>query len=195
MPAPDVVRVKLSSEAAGAIALTPVVVRDMRFRELIEEVASVCGKDVLRIADILSRGNLVSGATRFRWQPVELTTEEIATTLAFLPDPDPARLFVAERCTQAVFLGPGVSISLDRDSGSARRLFHRASFWGALMQAADGAAYVTYRYRERADLYRAPLTLDMRERIRAALPLLKNRALAHQLQAASFDCLNIYVPR
>jgi hypothetical protein len=63
------------------------------------------------------------------------------------------------------------------------------------MQASSEAAYVTYRYRERADLYRAALSLEHRARIRAALPLLKNRALAQQLTAAPFDCLNLLVPR
>ena len=106
MPAPSIVRVKLSSEAAGAISITPVVVRDLPFPELLEEIAAVCGKDVVRSAEILRRGNLVSGATRFRWPPVELTTAELCTALAFLPDPEPARPFAAARCTQAVFAGP-----------------------------------------------------------------------------------------
>ncbi|MGD0580885.1 MAG: hypothetical protein ABSC08_18410 [Bryobacteraceae bacterium] len=195
MPAPGILRVKLSSEAAGAISLTPVVVRDLPFRELLEEIAAVCGKDVSRIAEILRRGNLVGGATRFRWQPVEMTTAELAAALAFLPDPDPDRAFAPARCTQAVFAGPGVSIPLERDAGLARRLFRHATFWDALMQASSEAAYVTYRYRERADLYRAALSLEHRARIRAALPLLKNRALAQQLTAAPFDCLNLLVPR
>ena len=63
------------------------------------------------------------------------------------------------------------------------------------MQASAEAVYVTYRYCERADLYRAPLSMEHRERIRAALPLMKNRALARQLMAAPFDCLNLFVPR
>ncbi len=195
MPAPAIVRVKLSSEAAGAIALTPVVVRDLPFCELLEEIAAVCGKDVMRAAEILRRGNLVSGATRFRWPPVELTTAELSAALVFLPDPEPARPFAAALCTQAVFAGPGVLVTLQRGAGLARRRFRRATFWDALMQASTAAVYVTYRYRERADLYRAPLSLEHRARIRAALPLLTNRALARQLMAAPFDCLNLLVPR
>ncbi len=195
MPAPDILRVKLSSEAAGSVSLTPVVVRDLPFAELLEEIAAVCGKDVPRIAEILRRGNLVGGATRYRWQPVELTTAELGTALAFLPDPEPTRAFAAGRCTQAVFTGPGVSIVLERDLGLARRLFRRATFWDALMQTSADATYVTYRYRDRADLYRAPLSVEHRARIRAALPLLKNRALARLLLIAPFDCLNLLVPR
>ena len=129
MPAPSIVRVKLSSEAAGAISITPVVVRDLPFPELLEEIAAVCGKDVVRTAEILRRGNLVSGATRFRWPPLELTTAELCTALAFLPDPEPARPFAAARCTQAVFAGPGVLIAVERGAGSARRFLRRATFW------------------------------------------------------------------
>jgi len=195
MPAPASVRVKLSSEAAGAISITPVVVRDLPFCELLEEIAAVCGKDVVRAAETLRRGNLVSGATRFRWQSVELTTAELSTALAFLPDPEPARPFAAARCTQAVFAGPGVLIPFERGAGLAHRLFQRATFWDALMQASAEAVYVTYRYRERADLYRASLSLEYRALVRAALPLVKNRALARRLMAAPFDCLNLLVPR
>lgn len=195
MPAPAIVRVKLSSEAAGAISITPVVVRDLPFSELLEEIAAVCGKDVPRIAEILRRGNLVSGATRFRWPPVELTTAELSTALAFLPDPEPTRPFAAARCTQAVFAGPGVLITLERGAGLARRLLRRATFWDALMQVSTEAVYVTYHYRERADLYRAPLSLERRALIRTALPLLKNRTLARQLMAAPFDSVDLLVPR
>lgn len=195
MPAPAIVRVKLSSEAAGAISITPVVVRDLPFSELLEEIAAVCGKDVVRAAEILRRGNLVSGATRFRWPPVELTTAELSTALALLPDPEPTRPFAASRCTQAVFVGPGILIPLERGAGLAHRLLRRATFWDALMQASASAVYVTYRYRERADLYRAPLSLEHCERLRAALPLLKNRTLARQLMAAPFDSVDLLVPR
>jgi hypothetical protein len=150
---------------------------------------------VVRSAEILRRGNLISAATRFRWPPVELTTAELSTALAFLPDPEPARPFAAARCTQAVFAGPGVLIVVERGAGLARRFLRRATFWDALMQASREAVYVTYRYRERADLYRAPLSLERRALVRTALPLIKNRTLARQLMAAPFDCLNLFVPR
>ena len=67
MPLPTSVRVKLSSEVAESISITPVVVRDIPIRELIEHMIGITGKDEARLHDLLLRGTLVSGASRFRW--------------------------------------------------------------------------------------------------------------------------------
>ena len=67
MALPPTVRVKLSSEAAESISLTPVVVQEMPVRELVEHMLGVTGKDEARIREMLLRGTLVSGASRFRW--------------------------------------------------------------------------------------------------------------------------------
>ena len=56
MPLPQTVRVKLSSEAAEAISLTPVVVQDLPTIELIEHILGITGKDEPRIRDVLLRG-------------------------------------------------------------------------------------------------------------------------------------------
>src|ERR1035437_6918271 len=111
MPAPATVRVKLSSEEAGSIALTPVVVRDMQLAELLEEIVAVHGKDRERIAATLKRGSVTGGATRFRWQSLELSDAELASALAHLPDDEPTRPFELVRCTQALFTGPGVRVA------------------------------------------------------------------------------------
>src|SRR5438874_1143259 len=67
MALPDKVRVKLSSEAAEGISITPVVAREMPLRELVEYMLGVTGKDEGRVRELLLRGTLVSGASRFRW--------------------------------------------------------------------------------------------------------------------------------
>jgi len=64
MALPPIVRVKLSSEAAESISITPVVVREMPVRELVEYMLGVTGKDEARIRELLLRGSLVSGASR-----------------------------------------------------------------------------------------------------------------------------------
>ena len=66
MPLPDSVHVKLSSEVAESISITPVVVRDIPIRELIEHMLGITGKDTHRRHELLLHGTLVSGASRFR---------------------------------------------------------------------------------------------------------------------------------
>jgi len=195
MAAPDIVRVKLSSEEAGSIALTPVVVRDMQFGELLEELAAVHGKDRERIAATLKRGSVTGGATRFRWQSLELSYVELASALACLPNDEPNRPFEHAGCTQAMFTGQGVRITVLREAAQARRLFQRNSFWSALLQLAGTAQYVAYSYRERADIFRAPLSAGQRESIRAALQALKNPALARRIHQAPFETIDFTVTR
>jgi hypothetical protein len=195
MAAPDSVRVKLSSEEAGSISLTPVVVRDMQFGELLEEIAAVHGKDRERIAATLKRGSLTGGATRFRWQPLELSDLELASALVCLPDDEPTRPFEVGRCTHALFTGPGVRIVVSREVAETRSLFRRTSFWSALPQIAGTTQYVAYSYRERADIFRAPLSAVQRESIRAALHVLKHAALARRIHLAPFDAIEFLVTR
>src|SRR5258705_12367827 len=95
MPLPDSVRVKLSSEVAESISITPVVVRDIPMRELIEHMLGITGKDAPRLHELLLRGTLVSGASRFRWTGWDADRKGIAEVLATFPDPDPLRPFAA----------------------------------------------------------------------------------------------------
>ena len=62
MSLPETVRVKLSSEAADYVSLTPVVVQELPLRELVEHMLGITGKDEARVRDLLLRGTLVSGA-------------------------------------------------------------------------------------------------------------------------------------
>src|ERR1039458_10297556 len=103
MALPQTVRVKLSSEEAGAISLTPVVVQQLPVRDLVEHLLGVTGKDGPRIRDLLRRGTLVSGASRFRWAGWEADSESVMELLASFPDADPSRPFSAGRGACARF--------------------------------------------------------------------------------------------
>src|SRR5437016_221087 len=105
MALPQTVRVKLSSEAADSITLTPVVVQELPLRELVEHMLGMTGKDELRIREILLRGTMVSGASRFRWAGWEADGAGLRELLATFPDADPARIFAAERCVRVVLRG------------------------------------------------------------------------------------------
>lgn len=81
MQLPEKVRVKLSSEDAGSIALSQVVVQEMAIAELLGWFVKVVGKDAERLRGILARGSMVVGASRFRWTGFEAAREEIQAVL------------------------------------------------------------------------------------------------------------------
>src|SRR5260370_40137744 len=133
MSLPDSVRVKLSSEVAESISITPVVLRDIPIGELIEHMLGITGKDVPRLHELLLRGTLVSGASRFRWAGWDADREAIQSLLATFPDPDPKRPFAAELCVRAALRGPGRRIESPRAIGVGKAFFQRGSLWGAVM--------------------------------------------------------------
>ena len=134
MALPPTVRVKLSSEAAESISITPVVVQEMPVRELVEYMLGVTGKDEARIRELLLRGTLVSGASRFRWAGWDAELEDLRELLATFPDPDPSRRFAAANCTRATLRGGRQPIEISREAGTRKGLFQRQSFWDALMK-------------------------------------------------------------
>src|SRR5262249_10146071 len=133
MALPDSVRVKLSSEAAESISLTPVVVREIPIRELIEHILGITGKDELRLHELLRRGTLVSGASRFRWTGGDADHDAVRELLATFPDSDPGRSFQPELCVRAALRGAGRRIEIPREAGQRKPLFRRTSFWDTLM--------------------------------------------------------------
>ena len=133
------------------------------------EILAVTGKDSPRVAAILQRGTLVSGATRFRWAAIEAGASEVEVLLAAFPDSDPARAFAADRCQSAVLTGRR-PIEISREAGLRKPLLRRSTFWDALMQAAAAGPLhdCEYSYRRRADRYRLELTPPERARLHAA---------------------------
>jgi hypothetical protein len=197
MPLPDSVRVKLSSEAAESISITPVVIRDIPIRELIEHMLGVTGKDAPRLHELLLRGTLVSGASRFRWAGWDADRDAIQAVLATFPDPDPLRPFSAELCVRAALRGPGRRIEIPREIGQRKPLFRRASFWDTLMgvAASSEARYVEYSYRERADCYSAALSMPALERLRDSAGLVKYSTLQQQIRHTNLETVDLFVRR
>ena len=197
MALPQTVRVKLSSEAAEAISLTPVVVQELAIRELIEHMLGVAGKDEARIREILLRGTLVSGASRFRWAGWEAEMESLRAVLATFPDPDPTRPLVAEQCVRVVLRGGRQAIDIPRDAVAKKSLFQRETFWERLMAVigAGHARYSGYSYRERADRYTRELALAEAAAIRAAGESVKFSTLRDQIRLAGFTTAEMLVKR
>jgi hypothetical protein len=194
---PDTISVKISSEAAEYISLTPVVVREMAVRELIETMLGVTGKDAARIRELLLRGSFVSGASRLRWQGWSADPEAVASVLATFPDPDPQRPFAPQSCVRAVLKQPSARVEIEREAGRERRPFRGRSFWDALMElAATGQpAYTGYSYRHRADRYSVALSPGAAERLRESTGAIRYSALEAQVRRARIESVEFYVER
>ena len=197
MPLPQTIRVKLSSEAAESISLTRVVVQELPLRELVEHMLGVIGKDELRIRELLLRGTLVSGASRFRWPGWEPEFESLRELLATFPAPEPHRPFAAERCIRATLRGGRQAIEVSREAGERKGMFQRESFWDALLGviAAAPVAYASYSYRDRADRYLRELTHAETERIQAAAVSVKFSTLRDLIGSVAFTQAELHVTR
>ena len=191
------VQVKLSSEAADFISLTPVLVREMPIRELVESVLAATGKDPERIRRYLLRGTLVSGGSRYRWQGWDAGLEEITALLATFPDPDPARPFSAQQCVSVILGGPACRIEVSRETAAAARVFRSATFWEALLEIprAGGGEYAGYSYADRADRHRYQLSPAAAARLQARAGTLKYSVLESQVRRAALGWAEFLVAR
>jgi hypothetical protein len=197
MSLPATVRVKLSSEAAESISITRVVVQDMPVRDLVEHMLGVTGKDEARIRELLLRGTLVSGASRFRWTGWDADPEAIRELLAIFPGDHPTRAFESARCVRAVLRGGRQPIDIPREAGARKPLLRKTSFWSVLMETTAGAPirYSHYSYKDRADCYRLELTLPAAEKLRAAGVMLRYTTLREQVRTAGFAWAELFVER
>jgi hypothetical protein len=197
MSLPAIVRVKLSSEAAESISITRVVVQDLPLRDLVEHMLGITGKDEARVRELLLRGTLVSGASRFRWTGWEAELDSLRELLATFPGDDPARPFASTRCVRAVLRGGRQAILIPREAAARKPLMRKASFWNVLMElaAAGEIQYLYYSYKDRADCYRFDMPLAATAKLRAASEVVKYSSLREQIRSARFVWAELYVER
>lgn len=197
MPLPPTVRVKLSSEAAEAIAMTPVIVQELPVRELIEHMLGVVGKDLGRMREILLRGTMVAGASRFRWAGWPVDEDDLRSLLATFPDADPAQTFAPDRCIRLFLRGGRQPVEIRRETVARKGLFQRETFWDVLMGIAEAAplTYVGYSYRERADRFQRDLTVEETNRLRAAVDSVKYSTLRDQIRTVAFTSVEVIATR
>lgn len=184
---------KVSADAADWVALTPVTLQEWPLERLMDRLLALTRKDAVRIQDLLRRGTLTSGSGRLRWDPIHAPLEEIEGLLRAYPENEPARLFAAERCIRAL-LG---RVEITKEAGEVRRFLKRSTFWGELMRVAEAGApqYVEYSYRDRADLFRLPCSVEQVRDIRQSARLLNYTRLQQQVETESFSALDLYVVR
>jgi hypothetical protein len=197
MSLPATVRVKLSSEAAEGISITRVVVQDLSLRDLVEHMLGITGKNEVRVRELLLRGTLVSGASRFRWTGWEADPDGLRELLATFPGDDAARPFTSARCVRAVLRGGRQAIHIPREAGARKPLLRKASFWDVLMDlaAAGEVRYLHYSYRDRADCYRFDMPLAAAEKLRAAGEVVKYSSLREQIRSSGFVWAELYAER
>jgi hypothetical protein len=197
MSLPATVRVKLSSEAAEGISITRVVVQDLPLRDLVEHMLGITGKNEARVHELLLRGALVSGASRFRWTGWDADLDSLRELLATFPGDDPARPFASGRCVRAVLRGGRQAIEIPREAGARKPLLRKASFWDVLMELAAGGEirYLHYSYKDRADCFRLEMPLPAAEKLRAASGVVKYSSLREQIRSAGFVWAELYVER
>lgn len=196
-PLPETIRVKLSSEQAGAISLTPVVSREMPLRELAALMLDLTGKDAARVCELLLRGTLVSGATRYRWASMNAGLEELGTLLVSFPDLDPSLHFEAERCVRVILSGSGFRAEIPREALCKKRLLWRSSFWDVLMHVVAGTtlSYSGYLHSEGADQYSMEVTTQELAFLRENAGLLCYTSLERQVRTRALICVEFVVPR
>ena len=197
MSLPASVRVKLSTEAAGSITITPVVVQELPTRDLVEHMLGITGKDEARVHELLLRGTLVSGASRFRWTGWDADLAGLRSVLATFPDPEPSLPFAPERCLRAVLRGGGRSIEIPREIGAVKPFLRPTSFWDVLMGVATAGEirYVDYSYKERADCYCTSFSPAALARLREGARLIKYTTLRDQIRTAGLEAADLYVSR
>lgn len=188
---------KLSSEDAGGVSLTSVVWREMPLGELVGLMLDVAGKDVARVHEILLRGALVAGATRYRWDAIDAAPGDLGMLLASLPDADPLRPFAPERCIQVRLEGTGLRTDLSREALARRRFLRRRSFWDALLEAVAlaGARYAGYSYREKADRYIVEIAPFLSDTIRSNAGLLRYSSLEALVRQGALRRVEFLVAR
>jgi hypothetical protein len=197
MALPQSVRVKLSSEAAGAISITPVVVQELPLRELVEHMLGAAGKDEARIVEMLRRGTLVVGASRFRWEGWEAGREGLREILATFPDADPALPFAASRCLRVVLCGGRQRLELPREALAHKPFWRRTNYWDVLMEVvgAHPPAYGGYSYRDRADRYVRPFEAAEIAALRAAAGAVSFNTLREKIRLVAFSQAELYAAR
>jgi hypothetical protein len=189
--------VKLSTEGAEAISITPVVIEEIQVRELVEHILGVTGKDEARIREILGRGILVSGGSRFRWTGWQAEPASLAALLSTFPDSDASLQFSSVRCIRALLHGGRNIIEITREAGARKSFFRRTAFWDSLMQVITGATpvYDSYSYRARADRFVCPLSRGDAEQIRAAASGVTYSTLRDQIRTSALARAELWVTR
>ena len=194
---PEVIPCKVSSEGAGYVNMAAVARINLPLEELASKVLGVCGKDPERIARILLRGSLVSGHSRFRWNPFTLASDELTELLARFPDHEPDREFEPQQCARMLLRGVRGDLEIIREVGQQRRFLRRRSFWDPALALLSELAprCERYSYSDRADVFVTDLNGQSLERFRDLGSLLRFSSLESQVRMLPASQVTLFVAR
>ncbi len=198
MAFPNSIRVKLISDEAGMVSLTPVVVQEMDAIEFMGRILAHTGKDPKRVAKLLRGGSFVHGASRFRWEGFEPSRADLNEILSTFPDAEPDRPFEPERCSLVVIhFARGGTVELEPEPLARRRFLKRRSFWDALeeLAAKSTVRYLEYSYGELADRYRLDLTPSAAAALQEASTLLSFSNLTRRFRSSPPAGVDFYTRR
>jgi len=203
VPLPEQIPVTFTEEDAQYLTVRPVRRQSFRPPELVDMIVRVTGKNAGRVLHILRTGSLVFHFYRYRWNPIELSEQELGPLLAGFADPDPSREFRQGECTVVLAVPPATAASpgsgdvllppvlaeFHRDAAQKKRLFSARGVWDVLMEPAIGQrpAYAGYSYARQADVYRLELSRESAAALALAAAKLAPRdlrALVAKLQSA-----------
>jgi hypothetical protein len=192
----SLVQVRVSSEDAGGISLTPVQHREVPVAELVTWIVSVTGKDAPRIEEILKRGSLVVGLSRMRWESADAAAC-LPAILDTLPDDCPERLLDERKVREIVVSAGTRQITIPGGVARARRWFRSESFLERWLSSAalPKPVYERYDYREQADRFRVPIAATATAAYRDAVDLLPSGVLRNALRAHAPTAITMLMPR
>ena len=179
----EIFHVKLVSEAAEYVSISQVMQRDYPLQELIGVMLPVVGRDGARIQQLLRVGGFSNGDFKFRWEGREVSAAEIELVLEHFPRPEPGRNFAADRCFLIRFIRDVEVLALPKQAADKKGLFSSESFWDGMVKLADGhLRYSDYSFADQADVYSLQLSLELEDKFRAILPLMKPKSAGERIE-------------
>lgn len=190
------IRVKLVSEAAEYVSISQIMSKDFTLHELIGAMLPVVGRDAARIQQLLRVGGFSNGEYKFRWESREVDAAQVEQVLDTYPRSEPQRGFQASACVLIRFVREVEVLALPREAAEKTGLFGGESFWDGLVKLADGRLrYAEYSFADQADVYRLELGVDIAERFRALLPLLRPKSAGERVERLRPEKLELLTRR
>jgi hypothetical protein len=127
----------------------------------------------VKLAKVLQRGSLISGASRLRWDGFAVEEDEIEAAVVALPGDDPTIAFDIGRCSTIRFRGYQTTFEILRKDAIRKGLLHRKSLLDLVgdLSGKHPPQYKRFDYQRGEDIFRISFEGD---RAAILLPLLRH---------------------